>query len=39
MNRIIKAAKTKEAFKVIVIMPLMPAFEAELDSPAGNTLR
>lgn len=35
-NRIVKAHINKEIFKVYIIIPLLPAFEAELNSPHSN---
>ena len=39
MKRIQKADANRERFLIIVLMPLMPAFPAEVNDPAANTLR
>ncbi|CAJ0762818.1 5861_t:CDS:2, partial [Entrophospora sp. SA101] len=39
VERIIKANKNNEKFRVIVVMPLLPAFEAALDSKDAGTIR
>ncbi|CAG8492249.1 5229_t:CDS:10 [Ambispora gerdemannii] len=39
VNRIIKAHAKGEKFRVIVIMPLLPAFEADLASKDAGTIR
>lgn len=36
LERIIKAYKNKEDFKVYILIPLLPAFEAELNSPNSS---
>lgn len=37
--RIAKAFKEKKAFKVVVFMPLMPAFEANLEDQQGKVMQ
>ncbi|XP_072377195.1 phospholipase D1 [Diabrotica undecimpunctata] len=37
-KRIIRAHKAKEAFRVYVIMPLLPGFEGEVGAPSGTSL-
>ncbi|KAF9110098.1 hypothetical protein BGX27_006778 [Mortierella sp. AM989] len=39
VNRILKAHKEGKKFRVIVVMPLMPAFEADIMSSEAGTLR
>jgi hypothetical protein len=39
VDRIKRAHAESKPFRVIVLMPLMPAFEAEVDSSDANTLR
>ncbi|KAK3821162.1 MAG: hypothetical protein J3Q66DRAFT_280226, partial [Benniella sp.] len=39
VNRILKAHHEGKKFRVIVVMPLMPAFEADIISPEAGTLR
>ncbi|CAG8464425.1 6353_t:CDS:10 [Acaulospora morrowiae] len=39
VERIVKAHHSKEKFRVIVVMPLLPAFEAELKSKDAGTIR
>ncbi|RHZ82653.1 hypothetical protein Glove_106g15 [Diversispora epigaea] len=39
VERIIKAHKSNEKFRVIVVMPLLPAFEADLNSNDAGTIR
>ncbi|KAG0020131.1 hypothetical protein BGZ80_004721 [Entomortierella chlamydospora] len=39
VNRIIKAHNEGKKFRVIVVMPLMPAFEADIMSSEAGTLR
>lgn len=39
MDRIVRAHNENKKFRVIVSMPLMPAFEAEPDTTAGTTVR
>ncbi|CAG8471061.1 2865_t:CDS:10 [Scutellospora calospora] len=39
VERILKAHKNKEKFRVIVIMPLIPGFPAEIDSDDAGTPR
>jgi len=39
VDRIKYAFAHKEAFKVIVVMPLLPAFEGSVDDPAAAVLR
>ena len=38
-NRILKAHALGQPFFVVVILPLMPAFEAELDRPEASSVR
>jgi phospholipase D1/2 len=37
--RISRAHKNKEAFKVVVIIPLLPGFSGEIDDPKSTVLR
>lgn len=39
VNRIIKAHEEQEKFKVFVLIPLMPAFPAELSTKDAATAR
>ncbi|KAF9418329.1 Phospholipase D1, partial [Entomortierella beljakovae] len=39
VERILRAVREREKFRVIVVMPLMPSFEADLLAPEGGTLR
>ncbi|RKP23598.1 hypothetical protein SYNPS1DRAFT_24334 [Syncephalis pseudoplumigaleata] len=39
VDRVLRAAQEETPFRIIVVMPLMPAFEAEVDSKDANTLR
>jgi phospholipase D1/2 len=39
VNRIIRAFEEQEKFKVFVLMPLMPAFPAELSTKDAATAR
>lgn len=39
VDRILLAAKHNSPFKVIVVMPLMPAFQSELHDSGANTIR
>ncbi|CAG8468958.1 364_t:CDS:10 [Diversispora eburnea] len=39
VERIIKAHKSNAKFRVIVVMPLLPAFEADLNSNDAGTIR
>jgi len=39
VQRIIRAAQEAKRFRVFVLMPLMPAFQAEIDDPSASTLR
>lgn len=39
VNRIIKAHQDQEKFKVFVLIPLMPAFPAELSTKDAATAR
>ncbi|CAG8525275.1 11919_t:CDS:10 [Funneliformis mosseae] len=39
VERIKKAHKNKEKFRIIVVMPLLPAFEADLNSKDAGTIR
>ena len=39
VDRIIVAAERKEKFKVIVVLPLLPAFEGSVDDPKATILR
>ena len=39
VQRILRAVQEGKRFRVIVLMPLMPAFQAEVDDPAASTLR
>ena len=38
-ERVALAAKNKQKFKVIVIVPLLPAFEGEIDSSSSTILK
>nr|XP_013190121.1 unnamed protein product [Amyelois transitella] len=37
-NRIMRAVRAKETFRVYVVMPLLPGFEGEVGAPSGTTL-
>lgn len=39
VKRIIRAHEEREPFRVIVLMPLMPAFPADLSTDAAATAR
>ncbi|RIA88621.1 hypothetical protein C1645_739257 [Glomus cerebriforme] len=39
VDRIIKAYKNNEQFRIIVVMPLLPAYESEFDSSDAGTVR
>ncbi|CAB4483828.1 phospholipase D/nuclease [Rhizophagus irregularis] len=39
VERIVRAHKNKERFRIVVAMPLLPAFPAELDSSDAGTVR
>ncbi|KAI9591807.1 hypothetical protein BDF19DRAFT_389005 [Syncephalis fuscata] len=39
VDRVLRAAQENTPFRIIVVMPLMPAFEAEVDAKDANTLR
>ncbi|KAF9581189.1 hypothetical protein BGW38_001891 [Lunasporangiospora selenospora] len=39
VNRILRAHREQKKFRVIVVMPLMPAFEADIMSSEAGTLR
>lgn len=39
IERIIRAIREKKAFKVIIFMPLMPAFEANLEDHQGKVMQ
>ncbi|CAG8466287.1 6453_t:CDS:10 [Ambispora leptoticha] len=39
VERVLEAAKNKEKFRIIVCMPLLPAFPCEVDSKDAGTLR
>ena len=39
INRIKQAAANKEAFKVIVFLPLLPGFEGEIDDPSSAVMK
>ncbi|KAI9229608.1 MAG: hypothetical protein DHS80DRAFT_13629 [Piptocephalis tieghemiana] len=39
VERILRAHQEGTKFKAIILIPLMPAFEAEIDSPAASTLK
>lgn len=39
MNRIKKAALNRENFQVIVVMPLLPGFEGEIDADNSNIMK
>ncbi|KAI9295765.1 phospholipase D/nuclease [Neoconidiobolus thromboides FSU 785] len=39
VKRIIKAHKENSPFKVIIIMPLMPAFQSDVHEASANTIR
>ncbi|KAI8055519.1 hypothetical protein BDF22DRAFT_742098 [Syncephalis plumigaleata] len=39
VDRVCRASQEGTPFRVIVVMPLMPAFEAEVDAKDANTLR
>ena len=39
VKRIIRAHRDGKAFKVVVVMPLLPAFEAAVDSPEASSIR
>lgn len=39
VKRIIRAHEEREPFRVIVVMPLMPAFPADLSTDAAATAR
>ena len=38
-NRVFKAHKNNEAFKVYILLPLLPAFEGQVGSTTGSALR
>lgn len=38
-DRIIKAARDGEKFRVIVVMPLLPGFEGDMADPNSTVLR
>lgn len=37
-NRIMRAYRNKETFRVFVVMPLLPGFEGEVGAPSGTSL-
>ncbi|CAH0717450.1 unnamed protein product, partial [Brenthis ino] len=37
-NRIMKAFRSKETFRVFIVMPLLPGFEGEVGAPSGTSL-
>ncbi|XP_052738027.1 phospholipase D2 isoform X2 [Bicyclus anynana] len=37
-NRIMRAYRAKEKFRVFVVMPLLPGFEGEVGGPSGTSL-
>ncbi|KAJ8724801.1 hypothetical protein PYW07_015759 [Mythimna separata] len=37
-NRIMRAFRAKETFRVFVVMPLLPGFEGEVGAPSGTSL-
>ncbi|XP_026326584.1 phospholipase D2 [Hyposmocoma kahamanoa] len=37
-NRIMRAYRAKETFRVYVVMPLLPGFEGEVGAPSGTSL-
>ncbi|XP_049865149.1 phospholipase D2 isoform X2 [Pectinophora gossypiella] len=37
-NRIMRAHRAKETFRVYVVMPLLPGFEGEVGAPSGTSL-
>ncbi|CAH2244300.1 jg2602 [Pararge aegeria aegeria] len=37
-NRIMRAHRAKETFRVFVVMPLLPGFEGEVGAPSGTSL-
>lgn len=39
VDRIIRAHKNNEQFRIIVAMPLLPAYESEFDSSDAGTVR
>ena len=39
VDRILKAHEEGKCFKVIIVMPLFPAFEASFDSPEASSVR
>ncbi len=39
VKRIIRAHREEKPFRVVVVMPLMPAFEAAIDSPEASSIR
>uniref|UniRef100_A0A915JJJ0 phospholipase D n=1 Tax=Romanomermis culicivorax TaxID=13658 RepID=A0A915JJJ0_ROMCU len=39
LGRIVKAHKSRETFRVYILMPLLPAFEGELGEPSGASLQ
>lgn len=39
LQRIKRAAKNNEIFKVIVVMPLLPGFEGEIDGDNSNVMK
>lgn len=39
VERILRARREGRAFRVIVVMPLLPAFEAAVDSPDASSIR
>ncbi|CAG8742900.1 3612_t:CDS:2, partial [Acaulospora morrowiae] len=39
VERVVQAHKNNEKFRIIVAMPLLPAFPAELDTPDAGTVR
>lgn len=37
-NRIMRAFRAKQKFRVFVVMPLLPGFEGEVGAPSGTSL-
>ncbi|XP_050341987.1 phospholipase D2 isoform X2 [Nymphalis io] len=37
-NRIMRAHRAKESFRVFVVMPLLPGFEGEVGGPSGTSM-
>lgn len=39
VNRIKRAARDKEKFRVIIVLPLLPGFEGEIDAANSGVLK